>query len=100
MKTHQAVLSILVCAIVAGCSPDEETPNPSFEEQVADYIRKYPYQATYRLAMSFPQGDPAQLHTWVSDIPAIRMNNVSKIRVAVIHELKRVKTFLAWIIGA
>jgi len=98
MKTPQAVLPILVCAIIVGCSPDEETPNPSFEEQVADYIRNYPYQETHRLAMSFTQGDPANFNTWVSDIPAlvnagedlvVRMNNDTYYKIAIMNLSKR-----------
>ena len=36
----------------------------SFEDQVADYIRRYPYQQTYDYAVRFTGGDPARLNTW------------------------------------
>lgn len=37
---------------------------PAFEEQVAEYIRRYPRQQTYDYAVRFTGGDPARLNTW------------------------------------
>lgn len=37
----------------------------SFDEQVAQYIEKFPYQATYDLTVRFTGGDPAKINTWV-----------------------------------
>jgi hypothetical protein len=36
----------------------------SFEEQVAEYIRRYPYQQTYDYVARYSQGDPAKLNVW------------------------------------
>jgi len=94
MRNTQLILAVVMGAIIVGCSPNKEPSEPSFEEQVADYIRKYPYQETHRLAMSFTQGDPAKLNTWVSDIPAlvnagedlvVRMNNDTYYKIAVMN---------------
>ena len=35
-----------------------------FENQVADYLQKFPYQNTFAYAMQFTGGDPAKLNTW------------------------------------
>jgi len=36
----------------------------SFEEKVAEYIRRYPYQQTYEYVARYSQGDPAKLNVW------------------------------------
>ena len=35
-----------------------------FENQVADYLQKFPYQNTYAYAMQFTGGDPTKLNKW------------------------------------
>ena len=35
-----------------------------FENQVEDYLQKFPYQNTYAYAMQFTGGDPTKLNTW------------------------------------
>jgi len=37
----------------------------SFEDQVAEYIQKFPYQDTFGYAMLSTGGDPSKLNTWV-----------------------------------
>ena len=84
-KLAQLIRAFLIGVIMIGCSPTTQTSEPSFEEQVADYIVKYSYQETHRLAMSYTEGDPAKLNTWVvGATPAlvkagedfvVRMNN-------------------------
>ena len=46
--------------MICGCSPSN-----SFEEQVAEYIRKFPYQLTYDYTVRYTGGDPVKLNTWV-----------------------------------
>lgn len=36
----------------------------AFERQVAEYLRKFPYQATYDNTVRFTGGDPAKLNAW------------------------------------
>ena len=35
-----------------------------FENQVEDYLQKFPYQNTYAYALQFTGGDPTKLNTW------------------------------------
>ena len=72
-----------------GCSPSEpETTAQNgdlFEEQVAEYIQKFPYQDTFDYATRYTGGDPNKLNVWVlGTTPAlvkagedtvVRMNN-------------------------
>lgn len=37
----------------------------SLELQVAEYIRRYPYQQTYDYGLRYTGGDPAKLNTWL-----------------------------------
>lgn len=36
----------------------------SFEEQIEEYFREYPYRQTYEYVMRFTGGDPAELNVW------------------------------------
>ena len=57
----------------------------SFDEQVAEYIRLFPYQDSYDYAKTYTAGDPARLNTWVlgttpvlvkaGEDKVVRMNN-------------------------
>ncbi|HEY7671622.1 MAG TPA: DUF1254 domain-containing protein, partial [Gammaproteobacteria bacterium] len=37
----------------------------SFEDQVADYLRMFPYQLTYDYTVRFTGGDPRNLNRWI-----------------------------------
>jgi hypothetical protein len=50
--------TLMTCA----CSPSESS---SFEEQVAEYIKRFPYQVTYDFTVRYTGRDPAKLNTWV-----------------------------------
>jgi hypothetical protein len=76
------LLSLML--MVFGCSPPEpesevvaqdSTPtqaSDSFENQVAEYIQKFPFQDTFGYAMRFTGGDPAKLNTWaIGSEPAL-----------------------------
>jgi hypothetical protein len=69
---------VSVALTVCGCSPSgtsfegqTQTTPPTvteselFEEQVAEYIRKFPYQLTYDYTVRYTGADPARLNTWV-----------------------------------
>lgn len=57
----------------------------SFEESVAEYIQKFPYQETYNYAVRYTGGDPQKLNIWVvgaepklvkaGEDTIVRMNN-------------------------
>jgi len=81
MKTRLiALLAVLSLSTLATAQSD-----PTIEEQVADYIKKYPYQETFRLAMAYTKGDPAKFNTWAlgtepalvkaGEDKVVRMNN-------------------------
>ncbi len=91
MKRTYLISLLSLTLMVFGCSPSEpETEgaaqeSDSFEDQVAEYIQKFPYQDTYNYAVRYTGGDPAKLNTWVpggdpalvragEDI-VVRMNN-------------------------
>jgi hypothetical protein len=60
-------------------------PKPEFEKQVAEYIKKFPYQETFKMAMDYTKGDPAKFNTWAmgaepalvkaGEDKVVRMNN-------------------------
>ncbi len=82
---------LLACTLIlTACTdqkvtPKTETTADDFEQQVNEYIRKFPYQDTYNYAMKYTNGDPAKFNVWViGEIPAltkagedkvVRMNN-------------------------
>ncbi len=49
----------------AEAQPGAAAGGGSFEEQVAEYIKEFPYQLTYDYMIRFTGGDPAKLNTWV-----------------------------------
>src|SRR5262245_36396879 len=38
----------------------------TFEEQVSEYIRRFPYQVTYDFTLRYTRGDPQNLNRWVT----------------------------------
>jgi len=71
MITKAARIILLFCslALLHACdkAPTEAVTQQtdSFENQVAEYIRKFPYQDTFDYAMLYTGGDPAKLNAWV-----------------------------------
>ena len=71
------LLSFLAFSLtIVGCAPEPESSetaqqataatrneSDSFEEQVAEYIQKFPYKDTYNYAVRYTGGDAAKL--WV-----------------------------------
>ena len=55
-------LTLSMCTLSAFAqSPD------AFEDQVAEYIRKYPYHLTYDYTVRFTGGDPRRFNRWLSE---------------------------------
>jgi hypothetical protein len=53
------------CGImITAFSPVFSASNDDFEQQVEDYIQKFPYQETFDYAMQFTGGDPGKLNKW------------------------------------
>ena len=81
------VLSTFVLLNACGRAPTDAVTqkSDSFENQVAEYLQKFPYQETFDYAMRYTGGDPAKLNTWVlgsepalvraGDDVVVRMNN-------------------------
>ena len=94
------LISLLLPAFwLTGCSPSEpdvgsavqastsktDQDAAAFEDQVAEYIRKFPYQDTFNYAVRYTGGDPAKLNVWVlgsepslvkaGEDTVVRMNN-------------------------
>jgi len=65
MKNLYRALVITACGImVTAFSPGNQASNDDFEQQVEDYIQKFPYQNTYDYAMLFTGVDPGKLNKW------------------------------------
>lgn len=98
MKQISLIALLSLTLMVFGCSPSEPeseraaqdlTPttqeSDSFENQVAEFIQKFPYQDTFNYAMRYTSGEPAKLNTWVlgsepslvnaGEDAVVRMNN-------------------------
>ncbi|WP_237067412.1 DUF1214 domain-containing protein [Microbulbifer guangxiensis] len=66
MKHLYKTRVILTCGLMmTACSLEASSAGDDFEEQVGDYLKKFPYQETYRYALVQTGGDPAKLNTWV-----------------------------------
>ncbi len=60
MKTLVPFLLILV--IVASCTKTKENTASSFDQQLEDYLIKFPYQDTYDYLMKYTGGDPSHFN--------------------------------------
>jgi len=69
--TMPTEITLLFCslALLHACdkAPTEAVTQKtdSFENQVTEYIQKFPYQDTFNYAMLYTGGDPAKLNAWV-----------------------------------
>jgi len=59
------LLYLLLIVIAAACTMKEKNSTPSFEEQVSDYLQKFPYQDTYNYMKMYTGGDPSKLNKWL-----------------------------------
>ncbi len=80
-----ALVVVTTNALLVGCGQEVDQTD-DFERQVADYIKKFPYQDTYDYAVKFTQGAPSKLNTLTGGPPepalakagediVVRMNN-------------------------
>jgi len=109
MKQPYLFSLLSLTLMILGCSPLEpgsdgaaqqsaptmaREPHP-YEEQVAEYIQKFPYQDTFNYVMRYTGGDPKKFNTWVpggeptlvragEDI-VVRMNNDTYYNAAVLY---------------
>lgn len=61
MKTNLLLLSILL--LLTSCAnKKEKTTTENFEQQLEDYIQKFPYQDTYQYMIKYTSGDPSRLN--------------------------------------
>ena len=85
MRSMLLITLLLLVTISTGNSAEKQKSDASFEKQVADYIKKFPYQETFKMAMDYTKGDPAKFNTWVmgaepalvkaGEDKVVRMNN-------------------------
>ena len=98
MNRHSLIYPVSLVLLVFGCSPpatqddtgreSASTPEQfaeSFEDQVSQYIQKFPYQETYNYALGYTGGDPDRLNSWLlppepalvkaGEDPVVRTNN-------------------------
>ena len=91
MKKYTALLSAIVIpgVVMAGASksppPQDAEQSVAPEAQIADYIKKFPYQDTYNYLVKYTGGDAAKINTWIlgvepelvkaGDDKVVRMNN-------------------------
>lgn len=93
-------LSMLAVIILFTFACDEKTGNDklNLNEQVADYIQKFPYQDTYNYMKKYTSGNPSKLNVWVlgeepvlvkaGEDKVVRMNNDTYYKLAFV-ELSR-----------
>jgi len=56
------------------------TAGDTFERDVGEYIRRFPYQDTYNYAMVYTQGDPARFNVWLlGDEPSLTRAGEDKV---------------------
>jgi hypothetical protein len=66
IKSLFQALAILTCGLMITAFSQENPPvNNHFEKQVEGYLKKFPYQETYRYAVLQTGNDPARLNTWI-----------------------------------
>lgn len=85
---------IFGAVLVGACSAEEsgEQVGDSFESQVEDYIRLFPYQDTYNYMVLYTQGEASALNTWAlgaeptlvraGEDRVVRMNNDTFYKIA------------------
>jgi hypothetical protein len=88
-------LVVLTCGLaITAFSQENSTVNNDFENQVEDYLKKFPYQETYRYAVLQTGNDPARLNTWIGtprgllkagEDDVVRSNNDTVYRMAWIY---------------
>ena len=77
-----------------GGYPTIKTANENFEQAIADYIQKVPYQDSYNYAVRYTGSDPSKLNIWVvgaeptlvkaGEDKIVRMNNDTYYKMAVV----------------
>jgi hypothetical protein len=95
IKNLFQALLILTCGLmITAFSQDNSTVNDDFVNQVEDYLKKFPYQETYRYAVLQTGNDPARLNTWIGtprgllkagEDDVVRSNNDTVYRMAWIY---------------
>lgn len=85
LKITQSIIMLSFALVLMSCAKQQPAPTGDFEQQVNDYIKKFPYQDTYSYVMKYTNGDPARFNVWVlGEVPAlvkagedkvVRMNN-------------------------
>jgi hypothetical protein len=92
-KLYVAILFLITLTFI-GCS-QSDSESGSFEDQVNEYIKKFPYQDTHKYAVLYTGGDPAKLNTWLyapepelvkaGEDGVVRMNNDTFYNAAVLY---------------
>ena len=93
-------LSVLILILLLAISCDKKTTDAemNFNDHIADYIQKFPYQDTYNYMKKYTGGDPSKLNVWVlgeepvlvkaGEDKVVRMNNDTYYKLAFV-ELSR-----------
>jgi len=79
-------IPLLISLLVFSCNQSSvKNPEATFENQVNDYIQKFPYQDTYNYMNQYTGGESSKLNSWVlgsepvlvkaGDDKVVRMNN-------------------------
>jgi hypothetical protein len=95
MKNFYRALLMTACGImITAFSPGNYASNDDFEQQVEDYIQKFPYQETFDYAMRLTGGDPGKLNQWgqasrdllkAGEDTIVRVNNDTLYKTAFIY---------------
>ncbi len=82
MSKYLFVFSLALMTV--SCNTNTEKTELAFDQQVEDYIKKFPYQDTYDYMVKYTRGDPSKLNKPTGDLPQltkagedkiVRMNN-------------------------
>ena len=79
------IVAMLLSVAATASADDTVVAEDEFEESVAEYIRRFPYQDTYEYAMKYTRGEPSMFNTWAlgaeptlvkaGEDKVVRMNN-------------------------
>lgn len=86
------IIYLLLVVFAIACKVDNKSSASLFEDQINDYLKKFPYQDTYNYLKLYTGGDPSKINTWIigeepvlikaGEDRIVRMNNDTYYKVA------------------
>lgn len=85
MKLRTIILGICFLATMISCKKEAVETAPTFDDQVVEFIQKFPQQDTYNYMVKYTKGEASKLNQWIlptepvlvkaGDDKVVRMNN-------------------------